>query len=179
MTTVALTASPRSDFGKGAARRTRREGNTPAVIYGGDVDLLHISINTHELNLALRKPRVVLSLSVDGREVLTKPRDIQRDPVKRTLEHIDLVVITAEEAQQRSDMADAIQAATDAAEEAGMDAAAAVQALEVAVAAGEDPTAAAAHAVEDAEHKAEEYAEANKAESNKAEAAAESTSTPE
>lgn len=164
MTTVALTASPRSDFGKGAARRTRREGSTPAVIYGGDVDLLHIAINTHELDLALRKPRVVLSLQVEGRTVLTKPRDIQRDPVKRSLEHVDLVVITAEEAQQRSDMADAIQAATDAAEEAGMDAASAVQALEAAVAAGEDPTAAAAHAVADAEHKAEEYAEANKVE---------------
>lgn len=173
MTTVALTASPRSDFGKGAARRTRREGSTPAVIYGGDVDLLHIAINTHELDLALRKPRVVLSLQIEGRTVLTKPRDIQRDPVKRTLEHVDLVVITAEEAQQRSDMADAIKAASDAAEEAGMDAASAVQALEAAVAAGEDPTAAAAHAVEDAEHKAEEYAEANKAE-DAAAAAAES-----
>jgi large subunit ribosomal protein L25 len=171
---VALSASPRSDFGKGAARRTRREGNTPAVIYGGDVDLLHISINTHELDLALRKPRVVLSLSVDGRTVLTKPRDVQRDPVKRTLEHIDLVVITSDEAQQRSDMADAIQTATAAAEAAGMDAASAVQALEEAVAAGEDPTAAAGHAVEDAEHKAEEYAEANKAEAA-AEAAAEAS----
>lgn len=138
------------------------------------MDLLHISINTHELDLALRKPRVVLSLSIDGRAVLTKPRDVQRDPVKRTLEHVDLVVITAEEAQQRSDMADAIKAASDAAEEAGMDAAAAVQALEEAVAAGEDPTAAAAHAVEDAEHRAEEYAEANKAE-----AAAESASAAE
>ena len=164
MTTVALTASPRSDFGKGAARRTRRAGSTPAVIYGGDVDLLHISIDTHQLDLALRKPRVVLSLSIDGSTLLTKPRDIQRDPVRRTLEHVDLVVITSEEAQQRSDMADAIQAATDAAEEAGMDAAAAVQALEEAVAAGEDPTEAASHAVEDAEHKAEEYAEANRAE---------------
>ena len=174
MTTVALTASPRSDFGKGAARRIRREGNIPAVIYGSGTELVHVALPEHDLNLALRKPRVVLSVSFDGSTLLVKPRDVQRDPVKRNLEHVDLVIISAEEAQDRSDMADAIKAATEAAEEAGMDAAAAVQALEEAVAAGEDPTAAATHAVEDAEHKAEEYAEANKAE-----AAAESASTTE
>ncbi len=172
MTTVALTASPRSDFGKGAARRIRRAGSTPGVIYGSGTDLVHIAFETHALDLALRKPRVVLAISFDGKELLTKPRDIQRDPVKRTLEHVDLVIITEDEARERTAMADAIAAATEAAEEAGMDAAAAVQALEEAVAAGEDPTEAAAHAVADAEHKAEEYAEANRAEAA-AEASAE------
>lgn len=161
MTTVALTAVPRSDFGKGAARRIRRDGNIPAVIYGEGTELVHIALPTHDLDLALRKPRVVLSITFDGGTLLTKPRDIQRDPVKRSLEHVDLVIITEQEAQDRSDMADAIKAATEAAEEAGIDAAAAVQALEDAVAHGEDPTAAAQHAVEDAEHKAEGYAEAN------------------
>lgn len=160
MTTVALTAIPRSDFGKGAARRLRRDGNIPAVIYGEGTELVHIAIANHDLDLALRKPRVVLSISIDGGTVLTKPRDIQRDPVKRTLEHIDLVIITEQEAKERSAMADAIKAATEAAEEAGIDAAAAVQALEEAVAAGEDPTKAAEHAVADAEHQAEAYAEA-------------------
>jgi large subunit ribosomal protein L25 len=160
VTTVALSAVPRSDFGKGAARRIRREGNIPAVIYGEGAELVHISLPTHDLALALRRPRVVLEITVDGRTVLVKPRDIQRDPVKRSLEHLDLIIISTEEAKERSDMAKAIQTATDAAEEAGMDAAAAVQALEEAVAAGEDPTAAAEHAVADAEHKAEEYAEA-------------------
>lgn len=160
MTTVALTAVPRSDFGKGAARRIRRDGNIPAVIYGEGTDLLHIALPTHDLDLALRKPRVVLEISFDGKQLLTKPRDIQRDPVKRTLEHVDLVIITAAEAQDRSDMADAIKAATAAAEEAGMDAAAAVQALEEAVAAGENPADAAEHAVADAEHQADQYAEA-------------------
>ena len=170
MTTVALTASPRSDFGKGAARRVRREGNTPGVIYGQGTELVHIAIPTHELDLALRKPRVVLTISVNGSTIITKPRDIQRDPVKRSLEHVDLVIITADEAAERSAMAEAIEVATHAAEEAGIDAAAAVLALEEAVAHGEDPAAAAAHAVEDAEHVAEEYAEANRAE-----AAAEAT----
>lgn len=161
MTTVALTAVSRSDFGKGAARRIRRDGHIPAVIYGESSDLLHVAIPTHDLDLALRKPRVVLSVSVDGATHLVKPRDIQRDPVKRTLEHIDLVVIGKAEAAERSAMAEAIVAATEAAEEAGVDAAVAIQALEEAVAQGEDPAAAAEHAVADAEHKAEEYAEAN------------------
>ena len=160
MTTVAMTAVSRSDFGKGAARRIRRDGNIPAVIYGEGTELVHVALPTHDLDLALRKPRVVLSISFDGTTLLTKPRDIQRDPVKRSLEHVDLVIITKAEAQERSDMADAIKAATEAAEEAGMDAASAVQALEEAVAAGENPAEAAEHAVADAEHKAEEYAEA-------------------
>ncbi len=161
MTTVALSAVSRSDFGKGAARRIRRDGNIPAVIYGDSSDLLHVAIPTHELDLALRKPRVVLSVTVDGTTHLVKPRDIQRDPVKRTLEHIDLVVIGKAEAADRAAMAQAIQTATEAAEEAGLDAAAAVQALEEAVAQGENPAEAAEHAVADAEHKAEGYADAN------------------
>ena len=160
MTTVALTAVPRSDFGKGAARRIRREGNIPAVIYGQGTELLHIALPNHDLDLALRKPRVVITVEFEGKSILTKPRDIQRDPVKRSLEHVDLVIISADEAQDRTDMADAIKAATAAAEEAGMDAAAAVQALEEAVAAGENPADAAEHAVADAEHQADQYAEA-------------------
>ena len=171
MTTVALTAVPRSDFGKGAARRIRREGNIPAVIYGSGSELVHCALPTHDLDLALRKPRVVLSVSVEGSTLLVKPRDIQRDPVKRSLDHVDLVIITQEEARERSAMAEAIKIATEAAEEAGMDAAAAVQALEEAVAAGEDPTAAAEHAVADAEQKAEEYAEAAQHEAEVEEAA--------
>jgi isopentenyl-diphosphate delta-isomerase len=90
VTTVALTAVPRSDFGKGAARRIRREGNIPAVIYGQGTELLHIALPNHDLDLALRKPRVVITVQVDGKSILTKPRDIQRDPVKRSLEHVDL-----------------------------------------------------------------------------------------
>jgi len=93
--------------------------------------------------------------------VLVKPRDIQRDPVKRSLEHIDLVIIDKAEATDRQEMADAIAAAIHAADEAGMDSAAAVQALETAVAGGENPTEAAAHAVEDAEHQADAYSDAN------------------
>jgi len=174
VTTVDLTATARSDFGKGAARRMRRDGNIPAVIYGQGMELVHIAIPNHDLDLALRKPRVVLSINFDGATVLTKPRDIQRDPVKRTLEHVDLVVITEREARVRSAMAQAIGAAAAAAEEAGIDGGSVVQALEEADAAGEDPEEALQHAVADAERQAAAYAEAARHEAE-VEAAAEET----
>ena len=171
-TKVSIAAEPRSDFGKGASRRLRRAGRIPAVIYGEGAELIHISLPAHDLELALRKPRVVFEITGVQNVTLTKPRDVQRDPVKRTLEHIDLIIISAVEAQQRSDMADAIHAAEAAAAEAGIDAAAAVAAMEDAVAHGEDPMAAAAHAVSDVEEQAEAYTEANNAEAAAAEAPA-------
>ena len=159
MSAITLPSIPRTDFGKGAARRMRRSGHVPAVVYGRGTQLVHLAIPTHDLALALRQPRAVFTLTVNGASVLVKPRDVQRDPVKQTLEHVDLVVIDAAEAAQREEMAHAIEAAVHAAEEAGMDSAAAVMALEDAVAHGEDPAHAAEHAVADAEHQAQEYAD--------------------
>ena len=162
MSTVALPSVPRTDFGKGAARRIRRAGQIPAVIYGRGTELVHVAIPTHDLDLALRRPRAVFTLTINGATLIVKPRDVQRDPVKQTLEHVDLVVIDAAEAQQREEMAHAIAEAVHAAQEAGMDTAAAVMALEDAVAHGEDPAHAAEHAVADAEHTAQEYADAHR-----------------
>lgn len=164
MTTVNITATPRSDFGKGAARRTRRAGLVPAVIYGPDTELLHIALPDHELTLALRKPRVVLSVDLNGTTYLTKPRDIQREPVKRYLEHIDLIVISKAEASLRSDYADAVKVAEASAAEAGMDTASVIQAMEAAIALGEDPMAAAEHAVSDVTSNALAQATSNAAE---------------
>ena len=90
---VAIAAQERSDFGKGAARRLRRAGQIPAVIYGTGKELSHVSLPGHELELALRDPRVVLVVSLGGSTVLTRAQEVQRDPVRRTLEHVDLVVI--------------------------------------------------------------------------------------
>ncbi len=160
---VSITAESRSDFGKGASRRLRRAGRIPAVIYGGGAELIHISLPAHELEFALRKSRVVLSVQTPGGVRLTKPRDVQRDPVRLYLEHVDLVVITQGEADERAAIADAIHAAEEAAVEAGIDPATAVAALEDAIAHGEDPGHAAEHAVTDAEAKAEEYSDANRA----------------
>lgn len=114
MSAVRLLAEPRSDFGKGAARRLRRDGQVPAVIYG-DGSLQHVSLPAHELDLALARPRVVIEVELAGAVTLTKPREVQRDPVRRTLEHVDLIVVSTVEAQER---ADAAQAIADAAQDA-------------------------------------------------------------
>lgn len=160
MTNVDITAEPRSDFGKGAARRLRRSGSVPAVIYGTGIELTHVALDEHEINLALRKPRVVLNIAYDGNTYLTKPRDVQRDPVKQHLEHVDLVIITKQEAAIRSTYADAVAKAEIAAAEAGYDAASVIMALEEAVARGEDPLEAVDHAVADVKAKAAEMAAA-------------------
>lgn len=172
MSEVAITAGPRSSFGKGASRQLRRAGQVPAVIYGSNTELVHVALPAHDLDLALRKPRVVLAVSFEGTSYLTKPRDVQRDPVKRTLEHIDLVVISAAEAKERTAVAEAIKAAEDAAVEAGIDPAAAAAAVEDAIAHGESAADAAAHAVSDVQEHASEYAEANAAAAAAEEAAA-------
>ena len=161
---VAITAGPRTAFGKGASRQLRRSGQVPAVIYGSGSELLHVALPGHDLQLALRKPRLVLSVAFEGKTILVKPRDVQRDPVRQTLEHIDLVIITEAEAAQRSAVADAIHAAEVAAAEAGIDPAAAAAAVEEAMAHGESAEEAASHALADVREKAEEYSEANKAE---------------
>lgn len=174
MTKVEISAEPRSDFGKGAARRLRRSGLIPAVIYGSGMELTHVAIPEHDINLALRKPRVVLSISYGGSTFLTKPRDVQRDPVKQNLEHIDLLIITEREAAIRSNYADAVAKAEIAAAEAGYDAASVIQAMEEAVARGEDPMAAVDHAVADVKAKALEMATAAAArEANREASAAE------
>jgi large subunit ribosomal protein L25 len=111
---IAITATERSDFGKGAARRLRREGLVPAVIYGHGTQLQHVSLPNHDLDLALRKSYVVLSVTLNGKTILAMPRDIQREPVKRYLEHVDLIVITADEAVART--AYGVKATADAAE---------------------------------------------------------------
>jgi large subunit ribosomal protein L25 len=160
VTQIAISGERRDDFGKGAARRLRRTGRVPAVLYGTGHDLLHVSLPGHELDLALRRPRVVLKVTVGTDVSLVKPRDVQRDPVKRTLEHVDLVIISEREAALRSEMADAIAATEAAAVEAGVDPAAAIAMLETAVADGETPLQAASHAVQDAEEQAKAYAAA-------------------
>jgi len=172
VTNVEITAEPRTDFGKGAARRLRRSGNVPAVIYGTGIELTHIALDEHQIDLALRKPRVVLNVSYGGNVYLTKPRDVQRDPVKRNLEHVDLVIITKQEAAIRSSYADAVAKAEIAAAEAGYDAASVIMALEEAVARGEDPLEAADHAVADVQERAAEMAAAAAAREAAREAAA-------
>lgn len=123
MAQVSITAENRSDFGKGAARRTRRAGRVPAVIYGRGSEPRHVSLPDHDLTLALRHPGLVLEVTLDGKTLLVAPRDVQRDPVKRVLEHVDLVLITKAEAEERVEAGLAAEAAAEAAHEAELEAA--------------------------------------------------------
>ncbi|AGS70060.1 50S ribosomal protein L25/general stress protein Ctc [Streptomyces collinus] len=94
MSEVKLTAETRSEFGKGAARRIRRENKVPGVLYGHGSDPLHLTLPGHELLLALRTPNVLISLDIDGKSnELAIPKSVQRDPLKGFLEHVDLLLV--------------------------------------------------------------------------------------
>ncbi|GAA4949140.1 50S ribosomal protein L25/general stress protein Ctc [Uniformispora flossi] len=93
MSEVRIAAESRSEFGKGAARRARREGKVPAVLYGHGTAPLHLSLPGHELMLALKTPNVLLSLDIAGTKELALPKDVQRHPIKRHLEHVDLILV--------------------------------------------------------------------------------------
>ena len=95
---IRLEAEPRSDFGKGAARKLRRSGRIPVGLYGSGTELVHLSLPGHDLEQALRKPKVTLEIVQGSATTLAKPRDVQRDPVRRTIEHVDLIIVTAAEA---------------------------------------------------------------------------------
>lgn len=94
----ALVAEVRSDFGKGAARKSRRAGRTPAVVYGHGAAPIHVSLDAHELLQALRHHATSIEITLDGKTQTVAPRDIQIEPVRRYIEHVDLVVVTAAEA---------------------------------------------------------------------------------
>jgi len=134
---VRFTAEPRSDFGKGAARRLRRDGRIPAVIYGAGSDVTHISLPAHELTLALRVPSATFEIDLAGTTTLVKPRDVQREPVRRDIEHVDLIVIDAAEARARETRSQAMVAEAEAAAEAAATAAAPKGAAEEPEASGE------------------------------------------
>ncbi|GLY84939.1 50S ribosomal protein L25/general stress protein Ctc [Actinoallomurus iriomotensis] len=94
MSEVRIAAEPRTEFGKGPARRTRRAGKVPAVLYGHGTDPRHITLPGHELMLALKTPNALLRLQgLDGGDELALPKDVQRDPLKGFLEHVDLLVV--------------------------------------------------------------------------------------
>lgn len=92
--TNALAASVRTEFGKGAARRTRRAGLIPAVLYGHGTDPVHLALPGHDTFLALKgNANALLTLEFDGKTELALTKDVQRDPVRRTIDHVDLVLV--------------------------------------------------------------------------------------
>ncbi|SBT54465.1 50S ribosomal protein L25/general stress protein Ctc [Micromonospora narathiwatensis] len=96
MSEVKISAEPRTEFGKGGARRTRRAGKVPAVLYGHGEKPKHIALPAREFAAAIRKggANQLFAIEVsDGTQVLALPKAIQRDPIKDTFEHVDLLLV--------------------------------------------------------------------------------------
>ena len=90
-----LKAESRTEFGKGAARRVRRDHKIPAVLYGHGSDPIHITLPGHETMMAIRHggTNALLYLDIEGKEHLALTKQIQSDPIKGFLEHIDFVEV--------------------------------------------------------------------------------------
>lgn len=90
---IKLAAEKRTDFGKGAARKIRRAGNIPAVMYGHGTAPVHISLPGHDTFQALKQSNALLTIVIDGDEQLALAKDVQRDAIKPVIDHIDLVLV--------------------------------------------------------------------------------------
>jgi large subunit ribosomal protein L25 len=91
---VRIAAEPRTEFGKGPSRRIRQAGRVPAVIYGHGTENKHVTLPGHELMLALKTPNVLIRVDgLPGRPGLALPKAVQRDALKGTIEHVDLIVV--------------------------------------------------------------------------------------
>ena len=96
MSEVKISAEPRTEFGKGGARRTRRAGKVPAVLYGHGEAPKHIALPAREFAAAIRHGGLnqVFAIEItDGSQALALPKAIQRDPIKDTYEHVDLIIV--------------------------------------------------------------------------------------
>lgn len=88
-----IAAEVREAFGKGAARKLRAAGKIPAVLYGHGTQPQHLTLPGHEVMLLLRKANATIDLDIAGKAQLALVKDVQKDPVRQIIEHIDLVVI--------------------------------------------------------------------------------------
>lgn len=94
MSEVRIAAEPRDQFGKGAARQIRRQGRVPAVLYGHGTDTRHVSLPGHDVLLALRTANVLIRLEgLPGGNELALPKAVQRDPIRGSVEHVDLILV--------------------------------------------------------------------------------------
>ncbi|MDT3441350.1 MULTISPECIES: 50S ribosomal protein L25/general stress protein Ctc [unclassified Pseudofrankia] len=96
MSEVRIVAEPRTEFGKGGARRTRRAGKVPAVLYGHGQPPRHVALSHRELLHAFKTDagtNVLLTLDLGDATELALPKDIQRHPIRGTFEHVDLVLV--------------------------------------------------------------------------------------
>src|SRR3954469_20710878 len=100
MATASLTATPRTDKGKGVARKLRAAGQVPGVIYGHGRDPQPLTVNAREFDRLSERVRItstVIELALDGRTAKTLVRELQRDPIRRTVLHVDFQELVAGE----------------------------------------------------------------------------------
>jgi large subunit ribosomal protein L25 len=90
---LTLAAEMRTEFGKGFARRARMAGKIPAVLYGHGSDPVHVFLPGHETMMALKHSNALLTIMVEGKPELTIAKDIQKDYVRRTIAHLDLLIV--------------------------------------------------------------------------------------
>ena len=95
MATEKITAETRTEFGKGAARRIRRADKIPAVLYGHGNEPVHLTLPGHSTMMALKRggSNALLDLDIDGQSQLALTKQVQVDPIRRSLEHIDFVAV--------------------------------------------------------------------------------------
>ncbi|GMA40708.1 50S ribosomal protein L25/general stress protein Ctc [Mobilicoccus caccae] len=88
-----MKVTKRTEFGKGAARRIRRSDQVPAVLYGSGTDPVHLTLPGHDTMLALKVSNALIDLDIEGTRQLALVKDVQRDPLKPFIKHLDLVVV--------------------------------------------------------------------------------------
>lgn len=90
-----LTASVRTETGKGASRRARRNGKVPAVLYGHGTDPQHLELDAHDFSAVLRHTgtNAVLTLDIEGKEQLALTKALDIHPIRRSITHVDLLVV--------------------------------------------------------------------------------------
>ncbi len=94
MPEVRIEAEPRTEFGQGAARATRRAGRVPAVMYGHGAENRHFTLPGHDLMIALKTPNALISVAgLGGKSVLALPKAVQRNAITGFIEHVDLIEV--------------------------------------------------------------------------------------
>jgi large subunit ribosomal protein L25 len=91
---VRIAAELRNEFGKGPARRVRRDGRVPAVLYGHGTDTRHVTLPGHDLMMALKTVNALIRIDgLPGGNQLVLPKAVQRDPIRGSIEHVDLILV--------------------------------------------------------------------------------------
>jgi large subunit ribosomal protein L25 len=91
---VPIAAEPRTEFGKGYARRTRVAGKVPAILYGHGTGTRHLTLPGHALMMALKTQNALIRLEgLPGGHELALPKAIQRNPIRGDIEHVDFILV--------------------------------------------------------------------------------------